>query len=94
MILYLKYICINKKVIYCRDLVTLTSHDPKNPTLDKKKFFQYFCSSHKGLSACQKSKWYLHGFSRYFLIRKKLTKKLAKKDLFENIDKVAKIFIA
>ena len=67
---------INKKVINCRDLVTLTSHDPKTSTLDKK-IFQYFCSSHKGLSACQKSKWDLYGFSKYFLIRKKLTKKLA-----------------
>ena len=68
---------INKKVIFCRDLVTLTSHDSKKLTLDKKNF-QCFCSSHEGLSACQKSKWDLYGFSRYFLIRRKLTKKLAK----------------
>ena len=68
---------INKKVVFCRDLVTLISHDPKNLTLDEKNF-QYFCSSHKGLSACQKSKWDLCGFLRYFLIRKKLTKNLRK----------------
>ena len=55
---------INKKVIICRDLVILTSHDPKTPTIDKK-FFKYFCSSHKGLSACKKSKWDLYGFLRY-----------------------------
>ena len=50
-----------KKVIICRNLVTLTSHDPKNPTLDKK-IFQYFCSSRKGVSACIKSKWDFYGF--------------------------------
>ena len=83
---------INKKVIFCRDLVTLTSHDPKNPILDKK-VFSIFFSLHKGLSACQKSKWDLYGFSKYFLIRKKLTKS-CENDLFENIDKVAKVFIA
>ena len=27
---------INKKVIICRDLVILISHDPKTPTIDKK----------------------------------------------------------
>ena len=57
--------------------MTLTSHDPKTPTLDKK-FFKYFCSSHKGLSACQKSKWDLYKFLKYFEIRKKLTKNLQK----------------
>ena len=56
---------INIKVIFCRDFVTLTSHDPKNPTLDKKNF-QYFCSLHKELSACQKPIWDLYGFLRYF----------------------------
>ena len=66
-----------KKVIICRDLVILTSHDPETPTLDKK-IFQYFCSSHRGISACQKSKWDLYGFLKYFLIRKKLTKNLRK----------------
>ena len=50
--------------MFCRDLVILTSHDPKTPKLDKK-FFQYFCSSHRGLSARQKIKWDLYGFLRY-----------------------------
>ena len=55
----------------------MTLNDPKTPTPDKK-FFKYFCSSHKELSACQKSKWDLYGFLRYFLIRKKINKRLAK----------------
>ena len=29
--------------MFCRDLMTLTSHDPKTPTLDKK-FFNIFIS--------------------------------------------------
>ena len=50
--------------MFCRDLVTLTSHEPKISILDKKTF-QYFCSSHKGLSVCQKSLWDLYEFLRY-----------------------------
>ena len=33
---------INKKVIYCRIPVSLTSHDPETPTLDKKNFLNIF----------------------------------------------------
>ena len=39
--IHISNVYINKKVIICRDLVTLTSHDPKVPTPDKK-FFNIF----------------------------------------------------
>ena len=63
-VLYFKCMYINKKIFYCRDLVTLTSHDPKTPTLGKK-IFNIFVPHIKGLSACQKSKWDLYGFFKY-----------------------------
>ena len=58
---------VNKKVIICRDLVTLTSHDPKNPH-SRQKIFNFFVPHIKDYQHAKKQSGISMGFENICIL--------------------------